>query len=84
MCRAVAAVMCHSCARVRGNDGFRILLTQPAPNVPIIDSDGATPPEDSVLLGYLLEVQHNDTPCTTRLGQQSSHAARSDPLPVTW
>ena len=40
---------------MRNGDGFRIILLQPAPNVPIVD-DGVKPSKDAVLLGYLLEV----------------------------
>ena len=52
-----AVTMCGSQARVRGSDGFQILLKQPAPNVPINNYDGVAPPSDAVLLGYLLEVR---------------------------
>jgi len=40
---------------VRNGDAFRVILMQPAPNVPIVDG-GAQPTKDAVLLGYLIEV----------------------------
>ena len=40
---------------MRDGDAFRVILQQPASNVPITDV-GAEPAKDAVLLGYLLEV----------------------------
>ena len=46
----------NSGARLRGEDVFRVLLAEPAPDVPIVGDTAVVPP-GAVLLGYAIEVQ---------------------------
>ena len=45
----------NSGARVRTEDVFRVLLSEPAPDVPMTN-DQAKPPPGAALLGYAVEV----------------------------